>query len=312
MKPLVSIIMPVYNGEKYLREAIDSILHQTYDNFEFLIINDGSIDKSEEIIKSYADPRIRYIKNEKNIGLDTTLNNSFQIACGEYIARMDCDDISHPTRIEKQVAFLESHPDYDLLGSQYLNMNYLRMPFEIGAQVLDNDEIKYAIQSVNCFCHGAVMLRTSFIRENNIYYEHRFSYEDYELWTRITQMTKVQNLPEVLYAYMNNPEGIFLTQNKESIEGVIKLGKKLQAEMELPKVNYSFIKSLIAGSKKYQVKTIKIGNKELSSNFMLAYQTYLYKLGRVLLKRGKVSGILLILIMVVLQPMNCIKKLKQL
>jgi glycosyltransferase involved in cell wall biosynthesis len=309
MNPLVSIIMPVYNGEKYLHEAIDSILNQTYTNFEFIIINDGSIDKSEEIIKSYKDKRIRYIKNPQNIGLDETLNSAFTIARGEYIARMDCDDLSQKTRIEKQVKFMESNLDHDLVGSQYINIDSSRKPFEIGAQVQDTDEIKNAIQSVNCFCHGSVMFRTSFLRKYSISYNHKFSpYEDYELWTRIAQMTKVKNLPEVLYAYMTNPQGMYLTQYNEMIEGPKRLQKILQAEMELPKVDYFFIKKLITGSKKYRVRTIKIGNKELPSNFMLAYQTYVYKLGLVFLKRKRPEGFILLFISFSLNPMNWIKK----
>ncbi len=312
MNPLVSIIMPVYNGEKYLREAIDSILNQTYRNFEFIIVNDGSIDKSEEIIQSYTDSRIRYFKNEKNIGLDATLNNAFTIAKGEYVARMDCDDLSHHMRLEKQVEFMESHLDYDLVGSQYINIDSSRKPCEIVAQAQDSDEIKYAIQSVNCFCHGSVMFRTSFLRKYSIFYNHEYSpYEDYELWTRIAQMTKVKNLPEVLYAYMINPQGMYLTQYKEMIEGPKRLQKPLQAEMELPQLNYSFIKKLLAGSKKYRIKTIKVGSRELPSNFMLAYQTYLYKLGLVFLKRKKPEGIILLVLSFYFSPVNWLKKILQ-
>src|SRR5215472_9201923 len=99
--------MPVYNGEKHLREAIDSILSQTFRDFEFLIINDGSTDGSVEIIASYRDPRILLVHNEKNLGLIATLNRGMDLARGEYITRMDCDDISLPRRLEKQVAFME-------------------------------------------------------------------------------------------------------------------------------------------------------------------------------------------------------------
>lgn len=301
--------MPVYNGEKYLREAIDSILNQTYTHFEFIIVNDGSVDRSEEIIRSYTDSRIRYIKNEKNIGLDATLNNTFLIAKGEYIARMDCDDVSHPLRLQKQIAFMETHRDYDMVGTQYVNIDQNRRPYEIGAQLMDNDEIKYAIQSVNCFCHGAVLFRTSFLRNNDIFYKHEHSpYEDYELWTRICQMTKTHNLTDVLYAYMSNPEGMYLTRYKEMIEGPRRLGERLQSEMELPELNVSFLKKVIDEAYKYRVKTISIGRKKLRSNFMLAYQTYLYKLGLVFLKRKKPQGSILLLISFLLNPLNWFKK----
>src|SRR5688572_2119038 len=105
--PKVSVILPVYNGEKYLREAIESILCQTYEDFEFIIINDGSTDKSEEIILSYKDGRIVYSKNEFNKGLIYSLNKSIELASGELIARMDADDIAFPDRLQKQVDYFE-------------------------------------------------------------------------------------------------------------------------------------------------------------------------------------------------------------
>ncbi len=117
ISPLVSVVMSVYNGDLYLREAIESILNQTYTNFEFIIINDGSIDKSSEIIKEYSDPRIKLIEHE-NQGLARSLNKGIRMSNGEYIARMDSDDISFPTRLDKQVHFLLDNPDYVVVGSK--------------------------------------------------------------------------------------------------------------------------------------------------------------------------------------------------
>ncbi|NHJ46179.1 MAG: glycosyltransferase family 2 protein, partial [Asgard group archaeon] len=113
----VTVLMSVFNGEKYLREAIDSVLHQTFTDFEFLIINDGSTDNSVEIINSYDDERIHLVHNEQNIGLAASLNKGINLARGEYIARMDCDDINHQTRLEKQVKFMDKNPDIGLLSS---------------------------------------------------------------------------------------------------------------------------------------------------------------------------------------------------
>ena len=110
--PLVSILMPVYNSEKYLREAIKSILNQTFTNFELIIINDGSTDNSLKIIKSFKDNRIKIIKNKGNLGLIKTLNKGIDLAQGKYIARMDADDIAMPKRLEKQIAFFNENPDY--------------------------------------------------------------------------------------------------------------------------------------------------------------------------------------------------------
>ena len=115
--PRITVLMSVYNGEKYLKEAIDSVLSQTFKDFEVLIINDGSIDKTSKILKTYKDPRIRIINNKKNIGLTKSLNKGLKLARGEYIARMDDDDVSKPNRLEKQFEFMEKNSKYAVVGS---------------------------------------------------------------------------------------------------------------------------------------------------------------------------------------------------
>lgn len=114
--PLISVLMPAYNAEKYIKEAIESILNQTFSNFEFIIIDDGSIDATEEIIKSFKDSRIVYIKNEKNLGLIKTLNKGISIARGEFIARMDSDDISMPQRFELQLDVFKKYKGVDIVN----------------------------------------------------------------------------------------------------------------------------------------------------------------------------------------------------
>ncbi|MCP8319033.1 MAG: glycosyltransferase, partial [Candidatus Methylarchaceae archaeon HK01B] len=115
--PKITILMSVYNGEKYLREAIDSILNQTFKDFEFLIINDGSTDRTVEILRSYHDSRIKIITNEKNMGLTKSLNKGLKIARSEYVARMDADDISYPRRLEVQYEYMKKNPDVGIVGS---------------------------------------------------------------------------------------------------------------------------------------------------------------------------------------------------
>src|SRR6266498_4162605 len=121
--PLVTVLMSVYNGERYLSEAIDSIINQTFADFEFVIINDGSTDSSREIINAYRDPRIRLVDNSQNIGLPKSLNLGLALARGEYVARQDADDISHPTRFEKQVEYLDDHGEVVVLGTRVWNMD---------------------------------------------------------------------------------------------------------------------------------------------------------------------------------------------
>lgn len=122
LRPQISVILPAYNAEKYLHEAIDSILNQTYTNFELIILNDGSTDKTEEIILSYSDPRIRYIKNEQNIRLIRTLNKGIELARGKYIARMDADDISLPNRFQVEYDFMERNPDISVCSSKIYHL----------------------------------------------------------------------------------------------------------------------------------------------------------------------------------------------
>ena len=115
--PKISVIMPAYNAEKYIKEAIDSILSQTFQDFELIVLNDCSKDSTEQIILSYTDDRVVYLKNEVNMGVAATLNRGLAVAGGEYIARMDADDISHPERFRKQARYLDAHPEVAVLGS---------------------------------------------------------------------------------------------------------------------------------------------------------------------------------------------------
>jgi len=117
VEPKVTVLMPVYNGERYLNEAVDSILGQTFTDFEFLIIDDASTDKTPEILRSYDDPRIRVVTNEENLGLSKSLNKGLALARGEFIARMDADDVSYPYRLQVQHEFMTQHPGAGVIGS---------------------------------------------------------------------------------------------------------------------------------------------------------------------------------------------------
>jgi glycosyltransferase involved in cell wall biosynthesis len=215
--PFVSVIMPVFNGEKYLNEAIESILNQTYTNFEFIIINDGSTDTSEEIILSYKDSRIVYIKNPENYKLIQTLNIGFSLAKGRYIARMDADDISHPDRLQKQVQFLDINEDYGLVGS---GVNLLHGANK--SQLLyhtDYASLKFALAFYCPFIHPSVMLRKEVIKSMDPVFDERFLHaEDYELWTRLAFRTKMANLPEYLLDYRVHDSQISSQHNSHQTE----------------------------------------------------------------------------------------------
>ena len=152
----VSVLMSVYNGDRYLREAIDSILNQTLDNFEFIIIDDGSTDASNQIIKSYRDPRLKMVKNKENIGLTKSLNIGIGLCCGEYIARMDADDISLPKRLEIQYKFMDDHPEVGICGT--LNRGIENNKVGISKYPEDHDSIYCMLLFQNVFDHSTLMM----------------------------------------------------------------------------------------------------------------------------------------------------------
>ena len=196
----VSVLMPVYNtNEKFLRAAIESILGQTYQNFEFLIMNDCSTDpRVEDIVLSYKDKRIRYVKNSHNLGISGARNKLIETAGGEYLAVMDHDDVSLPERLEKEAAFLDAHPEVGVVGCAVLKLGTSKI------RKLPEEDAKIKESLVFCspFCHPATMIRKSVLQKNKIAYDTAFSpAEDYALWSRLAAVTKFANLPEVLFLY---------------------------------------------------------------------------------------------------------------
>ncbi|MBR6626217.1 MAG: glycosyltransferase [Mailhella sp.] len=199
--PRVSVLMPVYNTRpEQLREAIDSILAQTFGDFEFLILNDRSTDPQvEEVVKSYSDPRIVYAVNERNLGISGARNRLLDMAKGEYLAVMDHDDISLPERFEKQVAFLDTHPEVGVLNTQFGTVGRAKT----SNIAMDDITIKKALM-MHCsdVCHPTCMLRRSVLEEHSIRYEEMFSpSEDHALFCRLIPHTKFAALPDVLFMY---------------------------------------------------------------------------------------------------------------
>jgi glycosyltransferase involved in cell wall biosynthesis len=195
--PKISVIMSVYNGEKYLREAMESILNQTFTDFEFIIVNDGSADGSLDIIWSYGDDRISVIDNEHNIGLTKSLNKALRFAKGEYIARQDADDVSLPNRLERQLNYLEKHAEIAVLGtSVYLineNGKTITKTIALARPTLKD------LHKGNQFAHGSVMFRKDIVAELGGYNELLKYVQDYELWLRIAKNYGIGNLTEPLY-----------------------------------------------------------------------------------------------------------------
>lgn len=225
--PLVSVVMPVYNAEKYLRESIDSILNQTYKNFEFIIINDGSTDNSPDIVRSYDDPRIIFVDNKQNSGLVSVLNQGLNLAHGKYVARMDADDISLPNRFETQIEFMETHPTVGVLGAsfhifggidrletkkKYPNLRYLLKTCPVG--------------------HPTVMMRRSVIDRYGVRYDPQYKHaEDYELWMRMLRLTKIANINRVLLNYRWSGENVSAKHELEQYQNSLIIKQKVRRQM---------------------------------------------------------------------------------
>tara|TARA_B100000315_G_scaffold60548_1_gene55001 strand:+ start:704 stop:2770 length:2067 start_codon:yes stop_codon:yes gene_type:complete len=190
MSPQVTVLMSVYNGEKYLRESIDSILNQTYHNFEFIIIDDGSTDASREIIISFNDPRIILIANNKNIGLSKSLNKGIHQAQGKYIARQDADDVSHLTRIEKEFASIQrGNQDIVYCRYQYLTKNGKRLSW-VSPMISEQSLGRGLIELKDPIAHGSVLMKKESLIDVGGYNELFIFSQDYELWMRLLSYKK--------------------------------------------------------------------------------------------------------------------------
>ena len=217
MSPLVTVLMPVYNGEKYLKEAIESILNQTFRDFEFLIIDDGSADKSAEIIKSFNDARIRLERNETNLGLIKTLNKRLGLAKGKYIARMDCDDISLPKRLSVQVNFMEKHPEIGVCGS-WVKIIGLKQEF-VNRYPQNHEEARAYLLFNTPLAHPSVIIRKDVMEKHELEYDENYKHaEDYELWSRIINYAKVSNIPKVLLHYRMHDASVSKKNSSEQTE----------------------------------------------------------------------------------------------
>ena len=205
---LVSVLMPVYNADKYVFEAIWSILNQTYTDFEFIIINDGSTDNSEKIIQGFHDPRIVYVRNESNIRLVATLNKGIKMARGKYIMRMDADDISVADRIQEQVSFMEKNPDVGVCGS-FLSVFGTSIKPYISKRPEKDKDIRNSLLVMNSLGHPNVMIRKSVMIDNNIWYDEKFyRMEDWGLWVSLMPYCKFYNIQSSLlhYRYVSTSE----------------------------------------------------------------------------------------------------------
>ena len=225
--------MPVYNGAKYLGEAIESILNQTFTDFEFIIIDDCSNDNSLEIIREYSDKRIRVIKNRDNIGLSKTLNLGLELAKGKYLARMDQDDISIKNRLEREVDILDQSPDCGLVSTNcyLINDNGEVSDRPILSKSLSGGQVEWYLFWENPIIHPSVMFPTQHIRSLNGYPEiYKFYVEDYVLWLRLLKTKSIVVLREPLLYLKKHDLNATQVNLEQHIEEYVKVNQEILAE----------------------------------------------------------------------------------
>ena len=307
-KPVLSVIMPVYNAEPYVAEAIQSILNQTFKDFEIVIINDGSDDSSKIIIKSFNDSRINYFENAQNKGIAFSRNRGLELSRGEFIGMLDADDIAYPSRFEKQITFLRRNKDYGMIGSwvTFIDENSKKLPggWKLKAKP---EEIPSIMLFNNYFTQSSVLIRKQSL--NNINYVSGFDIgEDYLMWLEISKKTKVWNLQEYLVMYRVHTKSI--TQSNKLIKNqfeksifkaeLVKIGieateKELELHMKIKSNNaINNIKDLVSierwllkimkNNNELELYNTKILNKVILNRWLkVCYKSNLFNL-RILIK----------------------------
>lgn len=211
--PRVSVLMTMFNAGAYLRPAIASVLAQSYKDFELIIVDDGSTDGSAAVAAGYADSRVRLIANATNRGQTPCLNQGLALARGEFVARQDADDFSRPDRLEKQMQFLDAHPEIGLLGANAEQIDGNGAALGDTDLPCDTPAICWGNIFFNSFLHSAVMFRTEMVREEFGGYDESFRCSmDYALWSRIARQHAVANLAESLISLRVHPESITRAQ----------------------------------------------------------------------------------------------------
>jgi glycosyltransferase involved in cell wall biosynthesis len=198
--PETTVLIPVFNCAKYIVAAIESVLAQKYTDYELLLIDDGSTDNTAEIISKMKDSRIVFLKNSKNRGIVYTLNKGLALAKAKYIARMDGDDIILGNRLETQIDFLNSNPDFGIVGGWYQVINEEGKIINTVQGITDSHNAQLSLLFRNQFTHSAITMRTDLAKQLKYDPELQFC-EDYDLWARFAEVSKVANLPAYYLSY---------------------------------------------------------------------------------------------------------------
>lgn len=235
--PLISVVMPVFNAQQDLREAINSILAQTFKDFELIVIDDGSSDDSVEIILAIDDPRIRLLRQPQNKGLVTSLNLGLLEAKGQFIARMDADDLSNPERFSLQIQLMQDG-NLDICGSHWAQIDAQGRQFAILEAPSSYAEVVATLATTVPYAHGSVMMRRSFLDAHRLHYRKGYG-EDYDLWIRFFECgAKFGAVGEILYLHRQHSESITAIKFKEQAAASRMLRRKF-VESNLASCNQS-------------------------------------------------------------------------
>ncbi len=239
MEIKVSVIMSAYNAEQFIAQAVDSILAQSFGDFELIIINDGSADRTKSIIEQYVQQDSRIVLlDQENTGLTKALNNGIKIARGNYIARMDADDIAEPDRLERQYQFMEKNSEYALCGSRAWFIDENNKKLFKKELPITNDSIKKKLLFNNQFVHSSLFIRKSILDEMGFYNEDFKKSQDYELVLRFASKYQIANLEDCLVLWRVNSKSISWSSKNQEKDAI------RARWLAVRKYNYSFVKGV--------------------------------------------------------------------
>ena len=231
--PHVSVVLPVYDGERYLAEAIRSVLAQTYEDFELIVIDDGSTDHTEEVLSAISDARLRVIRFPEHRGLVEALNCGIRRSHSALIARMDADDVCMPRRLERQVAFLNAHPDVAICGTWARTFGHRD---GVRRQPLQAEEIFARMLFGGAMVHPSLMMRRAFIEQHDLAYADEAAHaEDFDFLSRAAELTKLANLPEILLLYRAHERQVSVVHGRQQLETHARLAVR-QLRLLIPDV----------------------------------------------------------------------------
>lgn len=273
---MISVVMPVYNSEKFLPSAIESILNQSYNKYEFLIFNDASSDNSKEIINNYLklDSRIKFYNSSVNKGYSYWLNESLKYIRSDYLVRMDADDVSDLYRFEKQYNFLKKNQEYSVVGSFIKIIDENDRLIRKSKYPITNDGIKRHLKNFSTFAHPSTMINVTYLNKIGGYRTIFEPAEDYDLWTRLSIISKMHNIPQYLLNYRQHISSVSIQRKeeqliktffiKENYQNLL-IGKDLIVEKKLKKIDKNICRRLFKNFNKFELD-FKYGNLH---NFIL-------------------------------------------